>query len=593
MRMRVIAGFSLLCGLGVAVWFLSDPALPPPPFAGDLTGLGRRGGRAVTRVDFAAGQMKETLRGGELHVVAVPDRDDVQTGLMLGRAIPPEKRVIGYRYATPDAAAEAAAKARADAGEPLTYAELFPGQFFVSDAARQSDTAVMAFAAQRGIDFADVSQIAVQRGDRFVILPLESGVTFSIRIPVCGDGVADDGEQCDDGNQDDGDGCSNLCRIQTHLSCVNDACVQIEGAGSDTCSSTAECLPTYDATVTLVPPPLITSPLRETEFVIRVGASTPQTGLAVTFTMESLYHYHYELWEPGPDCQEVAGFDEKTVRCPLPSVGPSETRSFAFRIQPAFFPNCSVAGNSIAVTAVLSQANGSRAGAPRTLSLPFDCMTTAELTNIRAADAGTVPVADCGVSRLGNGVSDFYFVPSWVEDRTAGKAHIFGVLTGNASGHFSYDHAAGTIDFEVLAAGGRSFVRDAVWDAGQNLAYLFVQRFAATTNAFEGETIDVYDPGSNTVTLSVPAVDMRYMGYAGTPLRRPVMKDGKAYFFPVYFFNSQPTYLIEEFDPSSGTVAEVGRSALPPDTSGYPSVTDVYRSGWRQCFARSAKVPLQ
>lgn len=33
------------------------------------------------------------------------------------------------------------------------------------------------------------------------------------RVPFCGDGIADDGEECDDGNRVNADGCSNTCRL--------------------------------------------------------------------------------------------------------------------------------------------------------------------------------------------------------------------------------------------------------------------------------------------------------------------------------------------------------------------------------------------
>ena len=34
------------------------------------------------------------------------------------------------------------------------------------------------------------------------------------KLPLCGDGVVDDGEDCDDGNTVDGDGCSAVCTTE-------------------------------------------------------------------------------------------------------------------------------------------------------------------------------------------------------------------------------------------------------------------------------------------------------------------------------------------------------------------------------------------
>lgn len=41
-----------------------------------------------------------------------------------------------------------------------------------------------------------------------------SGLFHLFRIPSCGDGKLDAGEQCDDGNRANGDGCTNRCRTE-------------------------------------------------------------------------------------------------------------------------------------------------------------------------------------------------------------------------------------------------------------------------------------------------------------------------------------------------------------------------------------------
>ncbi len=53
-----------------------------------------------------------------------------------------------------------------------------------------------------------------------------------VRVPTCGDGILDAGEDCDDGNNDNGDCCSSVCTFET----AGNPCV-----GSTLCSASGTC----------------------------------------------------------------------------------------------------------------------------------------------------------------------------------------------------------------------------------------------------------------------------------------------------------------------------------------------------------------
>jgi cysteine-rich repeat protein len=60
-----------------------------------------------------------------------------------------------------------------------------------------------------------------------------------VRVPSCGDGILDGGEDCDDGNTSNGDCCSSTCEFEPEDSeCVNAMMV----CGSGRCNSTGSCL---------------------------------------------------------------------------------------------------------------------------------------------------------------------------------------------------------------------------------------------------------------------------------------------------------------------------------------------------------------
>ncbi len=67
--------------------------------------------------------------------------------------------------------------------------------------------------------------------------PLELGELVMIpRVPTCGGGLVELGEECDDGNNDAGDGCSAVCIIEPGFACDGEPSVCAR-----TCTTAAEC----------------------------------------------------------------------------------------------------------------------------------------------------------------------------------------------------------------------------------------------------------------------------------------------------------------------------------------------------------------
>jgi len=188
-------------------------------FAGALVNIGIKGGRTITQISFDQGEVSEPLPVGNLNIILVPDATDISDGALLSSALTNGKRIFGYKYSSRDAAAEIAAKERADNGEPLTYSELFPGQFFVSDAERNSGSFIADFEGQKSISFLSLPKVTLERDARYVIIASETATALTVRgLPVCGNGNPAQGgrdieaeEECDDGNTISGDGCSATC----------------------------------------------------------------------------------------------------------------------------------------------------------------------------------------------------------------------------------------------------------------------------------------------------------------------------------------------------------------------------------------------
>lgn len=418
----------------------------------------------------------------------------------------------------------------------------------------------------------------------------------------CGNSIVDLLEQCDDGNVVAGDGCSAQCTNEPrHLACVEFACTPVLGDGPNTCSTQNDCAPTYGLSAEIpVSATLPVSPSHETSFDVSVMAAELCTNMVADLEIP-FYPFQLETWQPDSRCTETHISDTISLSCPIPSIDPQSGLRFGFAIQPEYFPNCNAMTPTVSVRVTLREDRAYNGQEPPphtyTLTMPLQCLSSADVVNRRVADPTPVSIAECGDAKLGDGSSNFYFPATWFDQQ--GTSHIFAMLTGNAAGHFVFDDAGQTITMEVFGAGGRNFIRDAVYDPDHGVAYLFVQRFDPTTNASLGEQIVTYDPQTNTEITSIPFSNAGgYYGMASTSLRRPVIQNGKAYFFPVYAFNGQPIHYINAYDPVIGVVTEVARSTNPAvnplDLTPYAAASqDRYTSQWKSCFLRRAKVPLQ
>lgn len=172
------------------------------PLRGQVTDIGTKGGHAVKTVTFDAGEISEPLSANDLHVVLLPGASDISAGATLSSALTSGKRVYGYKYASRDAAAEKAAAARAAGGEPLSFTDLFPGEFFASDTERASGAFVGAFEQQKGVIFKNLSDVTLSQNARYIILAVDDGVRLHVRGlpvgPACSNAVDDDMDEASD-----------------------------------------------------------------------------------------------------------------------------------------------------------------------------------------------------------------------------------------------------------------------------------------------------------------------------------------------------------------------------------------------------------
>ncbi len=233
----VFAGLIVLL-LGVMVWRRdSSPAALPfvstSALVGSIVDIGSSGTRRIMSVGFDAGEVSETLVSTALHIVLTPDSSTISHGAPLSSALTPGK-YFGYKFTTPDAKAEKAAQARAMRGEQVTFAELFPGQFFASAQQRAADTFIGAFERDRGIIFAYPHHMKLERNARYIIVVNDAGMTITVRgLSWCGDGSMSVFEECDDGNGMDGDGCSVQCSVETGFTCIGAPSVCTHAACGD------------------------------------------------------------------------------------------------------------------------------------------------------------------------------------------------------------------------------------------------------------------------------------------------------------------------------------------------------------------------
>lgn len=205
--------------LGLFVVFLWQQATVfHLPFSASLVQIGQKGGRAIVAVNFNNGEISESLAHGDMNIILTDSSVTLSDGAPLSLSLTAGKRIFGYKYSSRDAAAEAAAKQRADNGEPLTYSELFPGEFFASNEARAASTFISTFESQRGIQFHSLDSLTLNRDARYVIIAEDEGVTMTVRgLAWCGDGIVNGSEVCD-GGQGIEDGCSDLCVLNNECS---------------------------------------------------------------------------------------------------------------------------------------------------------------------------------------------------------------------------------------------------------------------------------------------------------------------------------------------------------------------------------------
>jgi hypothetical protein len=197
-RSRLVFGLSLGC-VGIAIlcvffWFqrtghlttpfVSPDGIPIPFGAGDTSTLvgsvsrmGVKAGKDLMNVSFDNGEKSESMPQG-LNFVVTPDTTDISS-VSLERALSAGKRYFGYKYTSRGADIERQRAQDAKNGSPLTFRDMFPGEFFASSLA-ESDIASFA-ALHHDIQFRSLKDIRLEQNARYVIVTLESGVTFVAR----------------------------------------------------------------------------------------------------------------------------------------------------------------------------------------------------------------------------------------------------------------------------------------------------------------------------------------------------------------------------------------------------------------------------
>jgi len=227
----LLAGAVLLLALFAAARLLprtSEKQTIPLPFGiegsgifqGSIVNMGTKGGRSISQISFDNFERSEPLQSQQLNIILIPNASDISQGFFLSHALTPNKRIFGYKYSSRNAIAEIAAKTRADNGEPLTYSELFPGQFFTSDDERLASTFISTFEAQKNIVFHPLSAVTLDKDSRYVMMPHDALSVLTVRgLYICGDGEITSIEQCDDGNFTNEDGCNQLCAIEPGYTC--------------------------------------------------------------------------------------------------------------------------------------------------------------------------------------------------------------------------------------------------------------------------------------------------------------------------------------------------------------------------------------
>ncbi len=244
--------------------FMSTDGIPLPfggrnsTLPGSITTIGTKGIYPVTDVSFDNGETSEVLPTNTINFILTPDSPTISGGAPLSAALPFGKRIFGYKYTSRSAATE---RANINA---VTFAEKFPGQFFVSAEQRSFDSYIGQFETDHGVTFLPLSLVTLDKNARYIVIANDAGTSVTPRglawcgdgrkseteacdgtdlsvqtcqtlgfdggtlscssscavvtslcttAPVCGNGVVEASEQCDDGNNIDNDSCDNTCHF--------------------------------------------------------------------------------------------------------------------------------------------------------------------------------------------------------------------------------------------------------------------------------------------------------------------------------------------------------------------------------------------
>jgi cysteine-rich repeat protein len=230
-RKKIIAGaICLVCSLLliVVLFLVSQGSLPsdfpPNPFGGQqrsvlkgaLQDIGAKDNRRIMNVTFDANEATVSL-GKDLYFVRLPKGPFPMKNLSLAGMLPGSAyRYYGYKYTSPSATIERDMQARSFRGEPLSFNQMFPGQFFYGIGKTgngQVPSVVDDFQTKRGVVFAPDFMVSLDEGALYVIVIDQddpAAMTMRYENPVCGNGVVEFPEQCDSAT--DG-GCSSQCRL--------------------------------------------------------------------------------------------------------------------------------------------------------------------------------------------------------------------------------------------------------------------------------------------------------------------------------------------------------------------------------------------
>lgn len=221
----VIVG--LLLGLAAALLILQKrPSGPIPlPFGegtaleSSIVDIGSSGTKRIKNLTIEDNETSVTLQRDAMSITWIPDSSTISHQAELFMALGPG-RVFGYKYTSKSAAAEIAARDQAAAGQPKTFAQLFPGQFFTSYSQRIDGNFITTFESQKGITFLPMTDVTLDKNSRYIFVANDD-TTLTVRgLTLCADGRVQSSEQCDDFNPFNGDGCSSACTIEPGYVCT-------------------------------------------------------------------------------------------------------------------------------------------------------------------------------------------------------------------------------------------------------------------------------------------------------------------------------------------------------------------------------------